>query len=57
MRWRKVGTVPAKGDHDEQAEYLTDELLPRLEQAKRGKRSVLFVDAAHFVYGPFLSYL
>jgi transposase len=49
--------VPAKGDHDEQAEFLDDELLPRLEQAKRGKRTVLFVDAAHFVFGPYLGYL
>jgi transposase len=31
--------------------------LPRLGEAKRGKRAVLFVDAAHFVYGPFLGYL
>jgi transposase len=52
-----VGAVPAKADHDEQADYLDNELLPRLEQAKRGERSVLFVDAAHFVYGPFLGYL
>jgi transposase len=28
-----------------------------LNQAKQGKRSVLFVDAAHFVYGPFLGFL
>lgn len=49
--------MPAKADHDEQAEFLGDQLLPRLEQAKRGKRAVLFVDAAHFVYGPFLGYL
>jgi len=52
-----VGTVPAKADHDEQVDYLDNELLPRLEEAKQGKRSVLFVDAAHFVYGPFLGYL
>jgi transposase len=52
-----VGTVPAKADHDEQAEFLDEELLPRLEEAKRGKRTVLFVDAAHFVHGPFLGYL
>jgi transposase len=52
-----VGTVPAKADPHEQAEFLDGELLPRLEEAKRGKRSVLFVDAAHFVYGPFLGYL
>ena len=49
--------MPAKADHDEQAEFLGEELLPRLEQAKRGKRAVLFVDAAHFVFGPFLGYL
>jgi transposase len=49
--------VPAKADHQEQAEFLDEELMPRLEQAKRGKRTVLFVDAAHFVFGPFLGYL
>jgi transposase len=49
--------VPAKGDHDEQKEFLDNELRPRLEEAKQGKRTVLFVDAAHFVYGPFLGYL
>lgn len=32
-------------------------MTPRLEEAKRGRRTVLFVDAAHFVYGPFLGYL
>jgi transposase len=52
-----VGTVPAKADHDEQADFLGEELRPRLDEAQRGKRSVLFVDAAHFVYGPFLGYL
>jgi transposase len=49
--------VPAKGDHGEHAAFRDDKLVPRLEQAKRGKRTVLFVDAAHFVYGPFLGYL
>lgn len=52
-----MGTVPAKADHDRQAEFLVEELRPRLEEARRGKRAVLFVDAAHFVYGPFLGYL
>jgi hypothetical protein len=52
-----VGTVPAKADRDEQADYLDNKLLPRLEEAKRGRRTVLFVDAAHFVYGPFLGHL
>jgi transposase len=38
-------------------EFLEGELLPRLAQAKRGRRTVLFVDAAHFVFGPYLGYL
>jgi transposase len=49
--------VPAKADLEEQAAFLKDELAPRLEEAKRGERSVLFVDAAHFVYGPCLGCL
>jgi transposase len=57
LGWRKVGTVPAKPDHDEQAEFLDGKLRPRLEAAKQGRRTVLFVDAAHFVFGPFLGYL
>ncbi len=52
-----MGTVPAKADYNEQADFLDEELLPRLREAKQGKRAVLFVDAAHFVYGPFLGYL
>jgi transposase len=35
---------------------LVEELEPRLDEAKEGKRKVLFVDAAHFVMGSFLSY-
>jgi transposase len=38
----------------EQAEFLNAELKPRLEEAQAGKRQVLFVDAAHFVFGTFL---
>jgi hypothetical protein len=57
VRRRKVGTVPAKADHDGQAAFLKGELALRLEEAKQGKRSVLFVDAAHFVFAPFLGYL
>ena len=40
-----------------QAQFLKAQLLPRLRQAERGQRTVLFVDAAHFVFGPFLGYL
>src|SRR6266576_140325 len=52
LRWRKVGTIPAKADPEEQADFLKNKLQPRLRQAERGQRTVLFVDAAHFVYGP-----
>ena len=36
---------------------MTNKLRPRLRQAQRGARTVLFVDAAHFVFGPFLGFL
>jgi len=32
-------------------------LEPRLEEAKAGRRCVFFMDAAHFVFAPFLGYL
>lgn len=32
-------------------------MRPRLRQAERGERTLFFVDAAHFIYGPFLGYL
>lgn len=46
--------IPAKADPEEQAHFLKNKLQPRLRQAEQGRRSVLFVDAAHFVWGPFL---
>jgi transposase len=49
--------IPAKADPAEQAEFLETKLRPRLQQAERGQRTVLFMDAAHFVYGPFLGFL
>jgi transposase len=36
---------------------LEKELEPRLAEAKEGKRTVYFVDAAHFILGSFLGYL
>ena len=53
----KVGTVPSKADLKEQEIFKKEKLEPRLEDAKSGKRKVLFVDAAHFVLAPFLGYL
>jgi transposase len=36
---------------------LEQELEPRLEEAKKGKRTVFFVDASHFVHGAFIGFL
>jgi transposase len=37
-----------------QREFLANELKPKLDAASAGRGQVLFVDAAHFVYGTFL---
>jgi transposase len=57
MKCRKLGMIPAKADADEQREFLDERLWPRLRQAQRLRRAVCFVDAAHFVHGPYLGYL
>ncbi len=49
--------IPAKADPDAQANYLQQEMQPRLAEAQAGKRAVFFVDAAHFVLAPFLGFL
>jgi transposase len=54
MRFRKCAAVPGKADPQMQFAFLEEELLPRLEEARRGERRVFFVDAAHFVLGAFL---
>ena len=54
LRHRKVAGVPGKADPQLQLDFLAEELLPRLEEARNGERRVFFVDAAHFVMGAFL---
>lgn len=54
MKYQKSAAVPGKADPQLQFEFLNEELLPRLEEAKKGERRVFFVDAAHFVMGAFL---
>lgn len=54
LQYRKSAAVPGKADEQMQFDFLNDELLPRLEEAKQGRRRVFFVDAAHFVLGAFL---
>jgi transposase len=58
LKCRKVGFVPGRAtDPDKQAEqenFRVNQLEPRLQEAEAGQRVVLFMDAAHFVYGVFL---
>jgi len=63
LRWRQTGAIPVPPgktiqEHArEQAAFLAEKLEPRLEQARSGHRQVYFVDAAHFVFAPFLGCL
>jgi transposase len=57
LKLRKLGQIPAKVDVAKQKEFLEQELTPRLEAAKAGQRHLFFVDAAHFVLGPFLAFV
>lgn len=53
--------VPPKSTPEEhakkQAEFVEGQLGPRLEEARAGRRQVLFGDASHFVFATFLGYL
>ena len=55
LRWRKVAAIPLppKKSKEEQAtiqaDWLRDQLYPRVAQALSGERRLLFCDAAHFV--------
>jgi transposase len=59
-RYLKMGSIPGNGDgEDEKREEMREdfkkkELEPRLEQAKKGERIVLFVDAVHFIFSTLL---
>jgi transposase len=57
MKPLKVGTIPAKADVLEQEAFKKKQLEPRIAQAQAGERALYFVDAAHFVFGPFLGIL
>jgi transposase len=56
-KFRKVGSIPAKANTEQQKKFLETELKPRLDEANLGKRDVYFIDAAHFVLGAFLGFL
>jgi transposase len=53
----KTGQIPSKADPEKQAEFLENELEPRLEEARNLMRILLFMDAAHFVMGAYLAYV
>jgi hypothetical protein len=55
MKPRQVGQVPSKAAPQEQAEWKENKLDPRLAEAPAGQRLVFFLEAAHFVYAPFLA--
>jgi transposase len=62
LKRRRAGLVPGKALDDEkqreaQQEFHDNKLQPVLDEAKAGKRTVLFVDAAHFVMGAYLGFL
>jgi transposase len=54
---RKVGHFPAKADPEQQEMFLKKTLNPLIKKAKSGKCQLLFSDAAHFVWGPYLGFL
>jgi transposase len=53
----KCGHIPAKADLKQQKKFLDESLNPRLEEARTGKRAVLFMDSAHFVHAIFVGLL
>lgn len=57
LKYRKAASLPGKCDAQLQFDFFEQEMLPRLQQAKRGERKVFFMDAAHFVMGAFLGML
>lgn len=53
----KAGHIPSKADPKKQKIFLKEEIKPKLKEAKKGKRIVLFIDSAHFVHSVFLGAL
>jgi hypothetical protein len=54
---RQNRRCPSPTQRKAQQEFPDNKLQPLLEEAKQDKRTVLFVDAAHFVMGAFLGML
>jgi transposase len=50
----KVGHIPAKANIEEQKGFHDAELMPRIEEARKGKRVLLFLDATHILWQAYL---
>jgi len=57
LKPRKTGHIPAKADVQQQELFLNDTLEPLIVKAKNDECILLFLDAAHFVLGVFLTVL
>src|ERR1700730_15266042 len=63
LKYCKVASIPVPPnksieEHAQvQAQFLENQLEPCLQAARAGQRAVFFVDAAHFVWAPFLGCL
>lgn len=53
----KTGHIPAKADREKQEQWLSTSLNLVIEKAQNGGVHLLFMDAAHFVLAPFLTFL
>lgn len=57
MRRLKTGHIPSKANPEKQQQWLEEVLQPALDLAQKEQAHVLFMDAVHFVFAPFLCYL
>lgn len=50
-KWLKAGSMPGKADPEQQKRFFSEVEKPLMEQAQKGKITLFFLDAAHFVLG------
>lgn len=54
LKFLKCGHVPARADNEKQHRWVEQTLSPAIKAAQKGKTHLFFMDAAHFVLGPFV---
>ena len=57
MAPRRVGSIPSKADPEKQERFRVNELEPRLEQARQGKRAIFLSMLLTSCLGAFLGIL